>query len=138
MTTIQDIRNLLDAATADLEGTIARLADKKAEKAATEIARHESDPARYCIHGIDLQSNWWTTNPNLCARCDRGFRNDTREHEYFARAAVNGAITEGTRYLDTISKGETVMRVDVETRTRVEVTPQDMLDVLSPRLPIAN
>ena len=138
MTTIQDIRNLLDAATADLEGTIARLADKKAEKAATEIARHESDPARYCIHGIDLQSNWWTTNPNLCARCDRGFRNDTREHEYFARAAVNGAITEGTRYLDTVEKGETVMRVDVETRTRVEVTPQDMLDVLSPRLPIAN
>ena len=138
MTTIQDIRNLLDAATADLEGTIARLADKKAEKAATEIARHESDPARYCIHGIDLQSNWWTTNPNICARCDRGFRNDTREHEYFARAAVNGAITEGTRYLDTVEKGETVMRVDVETRTRVEVTPQDMLDVLSPRLPIAN
>lgn len=138
MTTIQDIRNLLDAATADLEGTIARLADKKAEKAATEIARHESDPARYCIHGIDLQSNWWTTNPNLCARCDRGFRNDTREHEYFARAAVNGAIKEGTRYLDTVEKGETVMRVDVETRTRVEVTPQDMLDVLSPRLPIAN
>ena len=138
MTTIQDIRNLLDAATADLEGTIARLADKKAEKAATEIARHESDPARYCIHGIDLQSNWWTTNPNLCARCDRGFRNDAREHEYFARAAVNGAITEGTRYLDTVEKGETVMRVDVETRTRVEVTPQYMLDVLAPRLPIAD
>lgn len=138
MTTIQDIRNLLDAATADLEGTIARLADKKAEKAATEIARHESDPKNYCIHGVGLQSNWWTTNPNLCARCDRGFRNDAREHEYFARAAVNGAITEGTRYLDTISKGETVMRVDVETRTRVEVTPQYMLDVLSPRLPIAD
>ena len=138
MTTIQDIRNLLDAATADLEGTIARLADKKAEKADTEVARHESDPNRYCIHGREIQSNWWTTNPNLCARCDRGFRNDAREHEYFARAAVNGAIAEGTRYLDTVEKGETVMRVDVETRTRVEVTPQYMLDVLSPRLPIAD
>ena len=138
MTTIQDIRNLLDAATADLEGTIARLADKKAEKAATEIARHESDPARYCIHGIDLQSNWWTTNPNLCARCDRGFRNDAREHEYFARAAVNGAITEGTRYLDTIEMGETITRFDAGTNSRVEVTLQYMLDVLSPRLPIAD
>lgn len=138
MTTIQDIRNLLNAATADLEGTIARLADKKAEKATTEIARHESDPNNYCIHGIDLQSNWWTTNPNLCARCDQGFRNDAREHEHYARAAVNGAITEGTRYLDTIEMGETVTRIDVGTRTRVEVTPQDMLDVLSPRLPIAD
>ena len=138
MTTIQDIRNLLDAATADLEGTIARLADKKAEKAATEIARHESDPTRYCIHGIDLQKNWWTTSPNICARCDRGFRNDTREHEYFARAAVNGAITEGTRYLDTIEMGETITRFDAGTNSRVEVTPQYMLDVLSPRLPIAD
>lgn len=32
MTTIQDIRNLLDAATADLEGTIARLVDKRTDR----------------------------------------------------------------------------------------------------------
>lgn len=138
MTTIQDIRNLLNAATADLEGTIARLVDKRTERAAIEIARHESDPKNYCIHGIGLQSNWWTTNPNLCARCDRGFRNDAREHEYFARAAVNGAITEGTRYLDTVEMGEAVTRFDAGTNSRVEVTPQDMFDVLSPRLPLSN
>lgn len=138
MSTIQDIRNLLDTATADLEGTIARLVNKKARDAVADKLRHESDPTRYCIHGIDLQSNWWTTNPNLCARCDRGLRNDTREHEYFARAAVNGAITEGTRYLDTVEMGETVTRFDVKTRTRVEVTPQDMIATLSPRLPLAN
>lgn len=138
MSTIQDIRNLLDAATADLEGTIARLVDKRTERAAIEIARHESDPKNYCIHGVGLQSNWWTTNPNLCARCDRGFRNDTREHEYFARAAVNGAIEEGRRYLVTLEMGETVTRFDAGTNSRVEFTTQDMLDVLAPRLPLAN
>ena len=132
--TIQDIRNLLASAESDLDGTIQRMADAKQERAAEQIALHEFNPTKYCIHGKDLEGSWWSSRGNLCALCDRGFKNDRREHEYFAEKAVTGAVFDGQRYLKALEDQEAGRPLDYIAQLLIARGHTGMLDSMTRRL----
>lgn len=127
--TIQDVKARIEHAEANRDNLIEDLLEARAAGACEQIELHLSDPSRYCVHGKDLNGNWWSSRGNLCAMCDRGYKNDEREHRYFINMAFTGAIKDGTAYIQ--GKGRTRHTADGST---IDVTPQDILDDINRRI----
>lgn len=132
--TIQGIRDLLDYAESNLDEITQAMADAKGRKAVEQIALHESNPRKYCIHGKDLEGSWWSSRGNLCALCDRGFKNDRREHEHFAAKAAMGAVIDGQRYLKALEDQEAGKPLDHIAQSLISRGHTGMLDSMTWRL----